>query len=258
MTDLPILLESSLKTADIRIDALIANERNVNEMTENKLTRLMKEISEVGFLVPLNVIPLDTERTKFFILGGEHRWKAAKGLSMSYVTCVIHEDHKFKDMDFVDLVTFRLNAIRGDINNEKFVQMYKRLCERVGPEKVQDQLGITENAEFKKLTRNIQQSLKDQNAPQEVIDEVAKAGKKAKTPEDLSNKISKILKNYSQSMMTQAIVFQNEQGESIFVKASENTFRLLKILVEHAQQKGLNVNELLVPSLDMLVNNLNS
>lgn len=252
----PVLQESSLKAADIRIDALIANERNVNEMTENKLARLMKEISEVGFLVPLNVIPVDATRTQFFILGGEHRWKAAKRLGMTYVTCVIHDDEKFKDMDFVDLVTFRLNVLRGDINNEKFFQMYKRMCDKVGPDRVQDQLGITDNAEFKKLTKNIQQSLKDQNAPSQVIDEVEKAGKKAKTPEELSLKISKILKNYSESMMTQAIIFQSQTGESIFFKASENTFRLVKILVEHSQQKGKNVNELLAPMLDALVQGL--
>jgi ParB/RepB/Spo0J family partition protein len=257
MSDQPILQESSLKTADIRIDALVANPRNVNEMSENKMARLMKEISEVGFLVPLNVIALNPERTQFFILGGEHRWRASKNLNMSYVTCVIHEDERFKDMDVVDLVSFRLNIIRGDMNSEKFFQMYKHLCDQVGPDKVQDQLGITDSAEFKKLTKNIQASLKAQGAPQEVIDDVSKAGKKAKTPEELSTKISKILKNYSESMMTQAIIFQSQTGESIFFKAETNTFRLMKLLVDHAHKTGKNVNEILAPALDALVNNLN-
>lgn len=253
MEEPALIKESSLPTVDILVTALIPNENNTNQMSDNELARLIKEIQDEGFMVPLNVIPLP--ENKFLILGGEHRWKASKVLGMSYVPCIIHKAEKWTDMDNVDLETFKLNAIKGKINQEKFLQLYRRLCDNpnIGAEKVQEALGVTSSDEWKKLTRDIRQSLKDQNASQDVLNDVEKAEKSAKSPDELSKKLSKILKKHSESFRSNAIVIQDEKGESVLVKASENVFRMFKILVESAQAKGQDINQLLAPALDKIL-----
>ena len=52
-----MMKESSLRVADISVLEIVPNENNANEMNENSFNRLVDEIRDVGFLVPIHVVP---------------------------------------------------------------------------------------------------------------------------------------------------------------------------------------------------------
>ena len=236
--------ESSIVVKDIHVDSLVPNERNTNEMATAMFNRLVQEIKEVGFLSPLNVVPIAD--SKYFILGGEHRWKAAREAGMTYVPCCIHADERWKDMDEVDLETFKLNAISGEVNGEKFCKLYQRMCEKIGAERARDALAVTDGGKWKQLTKGIKIALKEQGATQDVLDEVEEASEKAKDPNDLHKKIDRILKKHMQGS-SRAMIFQNALREHVLIQASTEVYDAIKKIVEVASNNQKDVNEMLAP-----------
>jgi ParB-like nuclease domain len=248
--------ESSLVLQDISLDCLVPNENNTNEMSDSEFKRLVAEITESGFLDPLNVIPLADSR--FFILGGEHRWRAATQVGLTFVPCIIHSDDRFTDMDQVDLQSFKLNALHGKINSEKFVNLYKRLCERMGADKVRDALSVVDNVEWKRLTKSIQQSLKESGASQEVLDEVKEAEKKSRNPDQLAKKLNKILKDHADSISDHVLLFQYGNKEHVLIRASEDVFIAVAKIIAYANKSNTDVNLVLSKPLSEFVKTLES
>jgi hypothetical protein len=242
-----VIKESSIPTKDIHIDHLVPNPNNVNVMTDGEFQRLVEEIKDVGFLDPLSVIPLDGN--KFFILGGEHRWKAARAAGLTYVTCCIHNDDRWKDIAQVDLQTFKFNALKGHIDGPKFQEMYKRLCETIGPDKLQAALAVTDNSEWRKLTKDVISTLRDQGAPDSVIDKVKDAQTKTKNPADLTKRLSKILRDYqSLSTTSNVLMFQHKDGEHTLIQADEEVFTQVRRIVAYCEENKSDINKvLLVP-----------
>lgn len=209
----------------------------------------------MGFLTPLNVIPLPD--SKFLILNGEQRWKAALEAGLSYVTCCVHSDERWRDINEVDLQSFKLNALHGKTKIDSFQKLYKSLCERVGPDRVQDILAVTDTVEWKKLTRGIEQTLKERGATQNVLDEVKDAEKKAKDPADLSRRLGRILRDHAtSSAASNAVVFQFGVAENIVIRSTAETFAAIKRLVSYANEAGKDINDLLGPALAIAINDL--
>ena len=71
----------------IPIDLIDNNAWNPNSMDSKDFVRLCEEIREVGFLVPIQVVPTDGGRYR--ILGGEHRVAAGKEIGMDGIPCVV-------------------------------------------------------------------------------------------------------------------------------------------------------------------------
>lgn len=243
-----VVRESSLSVGDIHIDFLVPNPNNVNEMNEKVFDRLVQEIKDVGFFDPLDVVPL--QDNKFFIMGGEHRYLAAKKAGLTYVPCCIHSDDKWKNITEVDLQGFRLNAIRGKVDGHKFQEMYKRLCETIGPDRLQAALAITDNEEWRKLTKDVIKTLKEQGAPDSVIDKVKDAETKTKNPAELTKRLSKILREY-QSLKTtgNVLLFQHKDGDHALIQADEELFIQIRRIVAYCEESKSDINRVLLPSL---------
>lgn len=183
--------DPSLKVVDLSVDVLVPNENNTNEMSDRQLDRLAEEIRENGFIQPIQAIPMDDG--KYLILGGEHRWRAARACGMGFIPAVILTESRWTDKDLVDLETFKLNAIHGNVNMTRFYSLYERMSLKFGPEKLQGVLGVDDDKEWKSLTKTISKTLKETGASADTLDKIEKAAKKAKSPDQLSKQISKIL-----------------------------------------------------------------
>jgi ParB/RepB/Spo0J family partition protein len=240
-----VLKESSLKAVDILIDHLVFNENNVNEMNEGTLQRLVEEIQEVGFLEPIHVVPL--EDGKYAVLGGEHRTKAARQAGMSYIPAIIHSDDKWNDRDLFDLVSLRLNVLKGSQNPEKFVKLYERMALKFGSEKLDDIFAITDKSVWKKLTKSIKTSLK--GSGDQLSEEIGKVADKAKDFKQFTKYLDKLLKDQAQSVANGCVVITNGQNEYVVIQATDKTFELIKVFSAHASSCTQNINEYLEPAL---------
>lgn len=240
--------EPSLLVRDIEVDLMVPNPDNVNEMDDETLSRLCEEIRDVGFIDPVNVVPLSDG--KYFILGGEHRWKAAKALGMTYVPAILHTDQRWSDRDTVDLVAFRLNVIKGSQNPEKFMKVYERLSTKFGHEKLQDVFAVTDKSLWKKLTKSIRQNLEDAGVPSDVIKDVADAERKAKDFNQFTKLVNRVFEKKSEENKTGMVVFSNNGSDHIMVQADQRLMDILRVLDARAKIESKTVSDYLVGALE--------
>jgi ParB/RepB/Spo0J family partition protein len=238
--------ESSLKVVDVHIDDLVLNKHNINEMSETTLQRLVEEIRDVGFLDPINVVP--TQDGKYIILGGEHRYKAAKIAGMTYVPAVVHTDEKWSDQDLFGLVAFRLNVLRGSQNPEKFMKDYERLSQKFGTEKLQDIFAVTDKSLWRKLTKSVKKDLK--GLGHDVESQIEKAEENAGGSfEKFAKSVQRIMKNHAEMISHGCVIFMNGKSESIAINANDNVFEAIKTIAKFAADQSKNVNEYIEPVL---------
>lgn len=240
--------DSSLKSVDIHVDALVPNEFNVNEMDDAGIARLRDEIDEVGFISPIQVIPMDDGR--FRILGGEHRWKAAKLAGYEYVPAVIMEGPQWSEDDFVDLVTFRLNAIHGTSNTQKLSVLYDRMVKKFGQENLQYIMGITQAQQWNKIKKSVLAQLKlSSDLPKDIQKQIEKAERAAESPEQFGKSLTKILKARSDQMESSFLVFTHGRKEHVLIGVNESNFSLVKEIGSICANNNQDINQIMEPLL---------
>jgi hypothetical protein len=134
----------------ISVDNLHPNEWNPNAQSDETFNQLVDEIKEDGFEQPLNVVPCAKNGDgHYVIIGGEHRWKAARVLGLSEVPCYVHEDW---DEAKQKLKTVRRNLMTGTLDDVKFTAMVKDLETRfeIDPQELPKLLGFDDEREFAK------------------------------------------------------------------------------------------------------------
>jgi hypothetical protein len=134
----------------VSLSMIHPNEWNPNEQTPETFNHLCSEIAEDGFDQPVNLVPcscdmIDGEHYK--IIGGEHRWRAAKVLDMSEILAVIHTGW---DEDTQKLKTVRRNIVSGDMNKQKFTALVRSLDTELPIEDLPALLGFDTQEAFDK------------------------------------------------------------------------------------------------------------
>ncbi len=147
----------------INIDLLHEDASNPNTMNEKIFNALIQEISKYGILEPIitrrcncNAIPLEHR----CIIGGEHRFKAAKQLNMNEVPCInLDVDHTQARMLMINL-----NNIRGRVMPLKLAKLITDMSKSIPIDEVCKDLYITKDEiksmlEDKSITTNIKNRL---------------------------------------------------------------------------------------------------
>ena len=113
----------------IRLDLLVPNEWNPNEMDPDDYMKARASIRKFGFIDPITVRDISRPNLREFryqIIDGEHRWKAAQdeGLTEVLVTII--------DVDDADAeqLTFILNELRGKPNPQKLAALIRDLASK--------------------------------------------------------------------------------------------------------------------------------
>jgi ParB/RepB/Spo0J family partition protein len=233
--------ESSLKIVDIHVDSLVPYEDNVNEMDDATFERLIEEIQENGFINPIQVIPMDDGRYK--IMGGHHRWQAAKKIGIDYIPAVILTDEKWKQEDLFDLASFRLNAIHGKMNSEKFVKVYEKMSAKYGKEKLSHLFAVTDNEVWEKLTSGVRKSMQDAGIPKEIVDKFKKSEKKMKNVNDMAEVLNQLFAEHGSTIDSNFVFFKFGNKEHVMIMSNIVTYRAIQIISTAALDEKKDINE---------------
>ena len=105
---------------ELPIDKVVCNSFNPNVMDEKEFNLLVTNVKDIGMAVPITVV--EKKDGTFMIVGGEHRWKAARLTGMKTIPAVVYSEEEM-DEDQAKFQTMRLNMIHGmnssDINGEQ-------------------------------------------------------------------------------------------------------------------------------------------
>jgi len=100
----------------IPIDLIHPNAWNPQAQDEITFQRLVDEIRDVGFIDPLEVVPMDDGTYR--IIGGEHRWQAAKIVGLDELPCAVLSDAKWQDEDLCFPAGTRIETPQGGVSIE--------------------------------------------------------------------------------------------------------------------------------------------
>jgi hypothetical protein len=111
------------KPSTVRVDQLVPNTWNPNRQDAETFAKEKESLRRFGFVLPI-VTRSGAPGTKFEIIDGEHRWKAATELGMEWVP--IFDVGPISDHEAMQL-TIVLNELRGKAEPKKLGEVLKRL-----------------------------------------------------------------------------------------------------------------------------------
>lgn len=240
-------------TEDIDITKIDPNPWNPNEQDEKTFNRLCQEIEDVGFLEPIHVVPYedeDTKETRYLILGGEHRWRAAGVIGMKKIPALLLKHERFSDVDFQKAMTVRLNVLKGRLNKEKMVKLFQDFADRYSSEEVQDMFAFTSKDAWQKLVGDMRKGLKKSGMPAELMAEFDKNSQTARTVEDLSKIIQHLYDMYSDTVPFGFMVFTYGKKEHVYVSMTKKAKTAMDALTKAAKSQRIDINDLLTPALE--------
>ena len=230
------------------VDLLVPNSWNVQTQDDETFKRLVDEVKSgsTGFIDALTVVPLSDGTYR--ILGGEHRWMAAKSADLEEVPCTILVGEKWADEDLQKFVTIRLNMIRGRTDPEKFLKLYNEMVDKYGRESLQGLMGFTDQKAFQKLVDGVKSGLR-KSLPKNMADEFDQQAKEAKTAQDLQTIIQALFAKYGDTCSHSFMVFTHGKQEHVYIQASTKSLRSLKKIMTYCQETNQDINKVIEPIL---------
>lgn len=236
----------ALRREEIDIDLLDPNPDNPNEMSDAEFNLLYDNFEKTGITDPVLVRALPNGR--FRIVGGHHRVEVAKLHGFKKVPCTIIDDPEF-DEDQEKFQVVRMNVIRGRMTPERFMKMYESVAEKYGHEVLKDAFGFADEAEFKKMVKQVKASL-----PPEAKKAFEKAAKDIKTVEELSKVLNRLMTDHGDTLKWGYMVFDHGGKDSVWLRSSKETLNALYGIGEVCREKQRSMDALVGGLLQLIAN----
>lgn len=236
-------------------DDLVPADYNANEMDEEEFALLKENIVEAGFVDPVTVIPLTDG--KYGIIGGEHRWRAAKALDIKIIPVDLVQKEKWKDEDFQKFQNVRLNVIHGKMNPEKFLKLYNEMVEKYGKEKIAKLMGYKNDTAIRKIVKNVAQEMKA-SLPPEMARQFEEQAKEARTIGDLERIIQHLFQEHGDSLKFNFMVFAWGGKEHIYVAMSKKVHTAMKKIMAKSKSGSIDINEIIANAIEQAAADISS
>jgi hypothetical protein len=237
----------------VSVDDCEPNSWNAQGMSTQMFERLKAEISENGFIVPMQVVPIENNRYR--IIGGEHRWQVAKELGLTEVPVAVLSEKRWKDGDLQKFVTVRLNVLGGKLDPEKFAKLYTEMAEKYGADALQNLMGFCDSKEFAKALGGMKKALK-KALPPEMHARVDEAAKEGKSVADLGNIIQMLFSQYGDTVQQSFMIFTYGKQEHLYVQMDKKLKKLVDKVIEYTRATGEDINAVFLSVLEPTVKDL--
>lgn len=230
--------------AYISVDRIVPNSWNTNEEDERTFDHLVDDVAETGFIDSLTVVGIDDGNYR--IIGGEHRWRAAKAAGEDEIPCLILKGKKWKDQDLQKFVTVRLNMLKGKINPEKFAKLYREMADKYGAEQLQKLFGFTDKNAFRRILKGVTSAAK-QVLPKELHADLDEKAKDAKTVEDLGVIVQEMFAKYGDTADKSFMIFTHGKQEHIYIQMNTPMRRAMDKVATYCEVSGTDINKFMEP-----------
>jgi len=218
----------------VPIDSVQPNIYNPNVEDPDTFNVLVENIKQYGFTGAIEVAPNEDGQT-FIIVGGEHRWKAAKLAGLKEVPVSIVP----WDEDMQKIQSIKLNVIRGKLDPHKFTKLFMELEKKYGRDPLRKLMGMgAKDAMFRQLMKDVKKSL-----PQSVQDEIEKRADKIRNVEDLAAVVQSLYAQYGNTLQYGFVFFRFAGKEHLMVKLTEDGLKRLRKITQQCSETGQNINE---------------
>jgi len=228
----------------IPADDLEPSNWNPNELKGEDFDRLVQEIEEVGCIDFPQVVPIVDG--SYRIIGGQHRWMAAKALGMETVPCLVLSDERWQEADLQKFATVRLNMLRGQQNPEKMVALYREMGKKYGEKAMRRMFAYTDQDAWKKLLKQVKKGLKAANLPKGLKDKFDEKASNANSASDLGTILNHLMNQYGDTLEYSFMVFAFGGKEHLYVAMAKKTKKVMDRIVEICRSWDMDMNEVIV------------
>jgi hypothetical protein len=221
-----------------------ANSWNAQGMDSVTFQRLKDEIGNVGFIEPMQVVLLDTG--KYRIIGGEHRWQAARELGMTEVPAAILPGKRWAETDLQKFVTVRLNVLKGNLDPQKFALLYSEMADKYGADALQGLMGFTDAKAFAKILGGLKKELK-KILPKDMHAKLDEASHEAKTVQDLGNIVQMMFAKYGETVNQNFMIFSYGKSDHLYISMSKPMKKAMDKVTDYCRTTGSDINSILEP-----------
>ena len=202
----------------INVDLITPNLYNPTVMSDEEFELLEHNITEIGFLDPILVIPKEgPEGQEYYqIIDGEHRFEAQRILGFEEIPAIVADPELF-DEKTQKLQTVRMNQIRGSLDIVKFNNLVNDLINNhnVPFEDLAAELGFADMDEFQQLIDETRRSLP--NTPG-IKREFDRQVKDVKTYDDLIKLVDRLYKRFGDTLPANFMILDFDRQHNILVK----------------------------------------
>lgn len=223
-------------------DLLSEHPRNSNRQDKHMFNELRKSIREQGFDETLLVVPRNDGDIGYWVISGNHRFRAGKAEGMESFPCVNRPDWD-EVAQQVEIV--RRNYVRGKIDEDMFTMSVNALAEEhnVLLSDIQEAMGFQSDEKFLELYKV--ETEKMEEAAREMAQEIQTSSSAIKMIDDLGLVLSKIFEEHGDTVPYSFLIFPAGQKNHMFVAATPALVKNLATIAEHALVKHLDINILL-------------
>lgn len=211
-------------------DDMVPNPGNPNQQDDETFNGLVGAITDEGWTDPAKVV-WDEARGKYEIVGGEHRWRAAKVLGTKCPAIPLPAE--MYDRDRRDWVMVKDNMLRGKLNPEKFAQLYDRMAKRYDADVLRTLMGFTSEDAFRKIYKETKAAL-----PPELAKALEDAKDEIKTIDDLSTVLNRLFREHGETLPSDFMVFSYGGKDVLWVRADKELFGKVSAMAEKCHDAG--------------------
>jgi len=227
-------------------DQLIPNPANPNQQADAVFNGLVASIEQEGWTVPITAVQageLPDGRPQYRIVAGEHRWRAAKILGCQTPVIALDPDQWDEDRQAWNLV--KDNVLKGNLNPERFAQLYERLTERYEAEVMQVLMGFTSEDAFQKVYKEARAALPE--ALQKALD---KQKGEIKTIDGLAAVLNGLFREFGETLPSDFMTFAWGSKDILWTMVRRRkTWDTITAAAREADQRGLSFAEVVATAL---------
>jgi hypothetical protein len=208
--------------------------KNVNKQNRHTQKELKDSILEEGFDETLIVSPRDDGEAGYWVVSGNHRFRAGKALGMQEFPCVLRDDW---DAIKQQVQLLRRNMVRGDISKSDFTMAVNRIENDSNLELgiIQEMLGFENPDKFAHVYQEERE--KDEKVVAGVV-----ASPQVKVLDDVGPAVSHILEEHGDTVPYSYIIFPMGGKNHLYVQTSPTLKKVLETICEKCVHEGLDIN----------------
>lgn len=239
------------------IDVMMLDEHpdNSNKQNRHMHKELKASIKENGFDESLLVCPKPDGDPGYYIVSGNHRYRAGKALKMTEFPCVVRNDWDTVEQQ-IQLV--RRNYVRGKTDKDAFTAAVNKLSSEaaIGLDIIQERMGFEDADMFSEYYQ------KEKARDEKIADAITGGGagggaSQVKMIDDLGLVLSTIFERFGDSAPYSYIVFPAGGKNHMYVQCTPALKRVLETVAKGCVQQSLDMNIVLGGLLAIGMDNSN-
>lgn len=226
----------------IPVALLAEHPNNSNVQSKHVFNELKESIAAGGFDEPLLVVERTDGEPGYFVVSGNHRFKAGKELGYEELPCIVRDDW---DAVEAEIQLVRRNYVRGEIDRAAFTETVNRLSSEQSLDlgTIMERMGFEDADAFSDFYQ--QEKVKEKRTASAVASSNNGANQQIKMIDDLGVILSILFEKYGNTVQQSFIVFPQGGRNHIFVQVTPSLKKSLDAITLKCVADGLDINTIL-------------